>query len=92
LRYVTLLLQNDYNIFAITLDGNNKTYLTSDGNADNINTLASWSADGSRIVYTNFKSTDPLTNGGVLLPTGHIWSMNADGSDQRHSPWHSARV
>ena len=73
MRYVTLLLQNDYNIFAITLDGSNKTYLTSDGNADNINTLASWSADGSRIVYTNFKSIDPPTT--ACLQTRYSQSL-----------------
>ena len=82
-RSVTLLLQNDYNIFATTLDGNDRTYLTSDGSPDTINTLASWWADGSRIVYTKVTLTDPQAIGGVLLPVGHIWSMNADGSHER---------
>ena len=64
MTYVTLLLLNDYNIYTITLDGHDKKYLTSDGSRDSINTLASWSADGSRIVYTNVKSTDLPAEGG----------------------------
>jgi TolB protein len=80
---VSLLLESDGNIFTITLDGADKTYLTFDGNSDSLNLLASWSSDGSKIVYTNVKSTDPPASGGVVLQTGHIWTMNADGSDQR---------
>jgi Tol biopolymer transport system component len=80
---VSLLLESGGgNIFTITLDGTEKTYLTFDGNSDSRNTLASWSSDGSKIVYTNVESSDPPASGGVMLPTGHIWTMNADGSDQ----------
>jgi Tol biopolymer transport system component len=86
---VTLLLLTDgNNLFTITLNGseldwNDKTYLTSDGNPGGVsNILASWSADGSRIAYTKVNSSDPPTSGGLLLSTGHIWIMNADGSSQ----------
>jgi Tol biopolymer transport system component len=74
----------DGNIFTITLDEADKTYLTFDGHPDSIqNGMASWSSDGSKIVYSNTKLTDPPASGGLLRPTGQIWTMNADGSDQK---------
>jgi TolB protein len=45
--------------------------------------FASWSLDGSRIVYTNIRSGDMPAGEGLLLVVGDIWTMNADGSDQR---------
>ena len=80
---VTLLLESDGNIFTITFDGADKTYLTFSGNSDDQDILASWSPDGSKIVFTKVSSTDPSASGGVILAAGHIWTMNADGSDQR---------
>lgn len=78
----SLLLESDYNIFTITLDDTEKTYLTSDGQQGSINIESSFSYDGGKIVYTNVKTGDPIASGGLLLAPGHIWSMNADGSDQ----------
>src|SRR4051794_33267306 len=79
---VTLLVRTDAenNIYTITLDGNNKKYLTIDGNSENGYSVPSWSPDGSKIVYTNGKVGDPSPSGGLLVPIGHIWTMNADGS------------
>jgi Tol biopolymer transport system component len=80
---VTILLQSDNNIFTVTLDRGEKTYLTFSGNTQNRYFFPSWSSDGSQIVYTNIQSGEIPAGGGLLLAVGSIWTMNADGSDQR---------
>lgn len=70
---VTLLLQSDGNLYTIPFYGSEKRYLTSDATGpDNGYELASWSPDGSRIVYSKKQGAN-----------AYIWTMNADGSDQR---------
>jgi len=83
-----LLLETDGNIFTIGLDGTGKTYLTSDG-SDYKNELASWSYDGSKIVYMRYPLNDPdapsqaeQERAGFFDPA-YVWTMNADGSDKR---------
>jgi len=72
-------LENDfsvygnYNLFLIDIDGTNETRLTDNGYSQG---LASWSHDGSEIVY-------------IVAAIGEegkydIWMMNADGSNNRN--------
>src|SRR3954462_6021420 len=68
----TLLLQSDGNIFTLSLSNGEKKYLTSDGGPNNQYIFASWSLNGSRIVYTKSQPPDM-----------YIWTMNADGSNQK---------
>jgi Tol biopolymer transport system component len=76
-----LILGSDGNIFTIRADGSNKTYLTEEG-PEVINHLASWSYDGTKIVYTRGEST-PF---GRIQP--YIWTMNADGTDKKQLTFH----
>jgi hypothetical protein len=76
-----LILGSDGNIFTIRADGSNKTYLTQEG-PEVINHLASWSYDGTKIVYTRGEST-PF---GRIQP--YIWTMNADGTDKKQLTFH----
>src|SRR5438128_882713 len=68
-----VILDNDDNIYTIRSDGTDKTYLTNDNGPGTVNTGASWSADGSKIVYEHQAPGERAA----------IWSMNADGSGKR---------
>src|SRR4051812_34210950 len=70
-----LILGSDGNIFTIRPDGSDKTYLTQEG-PGTTSSLASWSYDGSKIVYMR-SAPDPSSKS-----QPYIWTMNADGSDK----------
>lgn len=67
-----LILDSDTNIFTVSSDGNTRTYLTDDG-PGYLNTGASWSADGTRIVWEHQAPGEKAA----------IWTMNADGTGKR---------
>ncbi len=60
---------NTQTIYVINPDGSGKRYLTQ---GTDVNTLASWSYDGSKIVFLS-----------SLSGSGEIWVMNADGTNRK---------
>lgn len=66
------ILESDGNIFTINADGTGKAYLTDDASSFT-DQLASWSFDGSKIVFARAASGEP----------SHLWTMNADGSNKQ---------
>ncbi|MHB1462879.1 MAG: hypothetical protein ACYC1M_16435 [Armatimonadota bacterium] len=60
---------NAQNIYVIHPGGSGKRYLTQ---GTDVNTLASWSYDGTRIVFLSSQSG-----------SGEIWIMNADGTNRK---------
>ncbi len=62
-------------IFVVPVDGGTPLRLTNDGSS---NTRPRWTPDSRRIFYVSDRPSPAGVNNGT-----QVWSMNADGSDQR---------